>query len=275
MTVDDLFDHPESREEHAMSALVEGFSKVSLSATTEIDGTSRYSENVLLSIILSAAIPGDLLHGKANLPPTIMLPPHPIALRTIQRFSKEVLPTLPFISPLQLEGHLGTAYNISREATSPSHVRTDGGGNSDYSVFLISCVVATTALHMSKSSLSSALHLFRSGVFRFADFMSKASDTTGNGLRDLEAVVAMTQFAECVQASLETSPIENFADLSCVPDSWQLSGIGVRIAVDCGLHRSARSTREKALLQAAVTMDRRASVVAGGLPLGIADGAID
>jgi hypothetical protein len=84
-------------------------------------------------------------------------------------------------------------------------------------------------------------------------------DTMPNPLRDLEAVIALAQFA--ILAG------EGYSD------PWALSGIGVRIAVDLGLHKSAEPNHQRRLFWSVYILDRRASV-AHDLPVRIPDDAI-
>lgn len=246
--------------------LLEGFSQVSLSATTRIDEPLHKSHNVLLTIILSSAIPGILLHGFGAFPGTVGLPPREIAGKVVQRYVKEVLPELPFISPQQLSAHFRMAYGDNE--------KSEDGGLLEYSIFLISCVIASTSVHVSPKSLPGAINLFVSGLRHFIGAVELGYCLKNSFLCDLEAVVAMSQFAEAAQLALESWNRDSLDDLFPIPDFWQLSGIAVRISVDCGLHKMAKTARARALLQATLTLDSKASAINRGWPLGIARAAV-
>lgn len=256
--IDEMFQEHESLGDERMQSLLEGFSQVSLSATTKGHRSSDRSQNVLLAIILSAAIPGDLLHGFSNLPPVVGLPPKELAGKALQRYTKEVLPHMPFISLRRLDAHFEAAY---RQANA-----VNDHGISNYSIFLISCIISSTSLHMSQTSLPNAANLFRSAMYHFIDAARDVGFLEEDLLRNLEAVIAMCQFAEFSQRVLNSDYIGIEMDGSRMPDFWQLSGIAVRMAVDLGLHKNAKIKREHSMLQAALTLDRNASVNYGGLP---------
>jgi hypothetical protein len=254
---------PKDEGDGELSQIIQGISNVSLSATTQNNSTSSHqSQNVLLTIILSAAIPGDLLQPANTAPKAMSLPPKDVIERVIHWYIKDKLPSIPFISSRRLLHALQVANGQIHEE------------NPSYSIFLIGCLVATTALTISPTSLTTALQLHRYAVTHLINaIVANPVDI----LRDLESVVALTQFAAIVSDALLVAEAELLTEEVSIslPDLWALSGIGVRIAVDYGLHKFARNEGEYNLFQAALALEKRASIACGGLPMGIAEATIE
>lgn len=221
-----------------IKGIVDDFVQVSLSALTL---SSAAHDQLLQTIILSAALPADTSRHRSAIRP-LGLPEVSVAEKVLLRYCDDVLPKLPFLCPADLGSHLRRAY---RE-------------RSPYSGFIVSTVLATTAVTISPNSVSNAAALLHGGLRRLEEsFGSRPED---NYLQDLEAVIALAQFA-AVAGDAHS-------------DAWALTGIATRIAVDLGLHKICDSDRKRKLFWSAYTLDRQVAA-ARGLPAGIPDGAIE
>lgn len=237
-----------------MSSLIESISKVSLSATTEKDVVTLESDDILQTLILSAAVPGGfskITTCSSSLPPSEMVE------NVLQTYLQKVHPTRPFIGISALASFRDSAYA--------------GDADESYSQFLIGVIVATTVTLLSPESFPSAVQLYHFSIQRLVvAFQTMVPDT----LRELEAVVALACFAEVMPVDNNLRDALGFNALhELLPDLWLLNGLAIRIAVDHGLHQTVRTPRERDLFHTAVAMDKQAAERLS-LPVGLPSASI-
>lgn len=223
-----------------VKTLVDDLAQVSLSAMTA-QGAFPSHDLVLRTLILSAALPVGQTYG--DQPSKSLLLPHiDIAEKVCTRYCKDVLPESPFLTMSDVQQHMRRAYH----------------NHDHYSIFIVATVLATTAIFLSPGSAESAVGLYMTGVqFLEGAF---ASSQQRDPLKELEAVVTLGQFALLAG--------DKYAD------SWALSGLAVRIAVDLGLHKICDTERKRRLFWTAYALDRKCAIP-NQRPVGIPDGAID
>jgi hypothetical protein len=233
-----------------MTDIIESIGKVSLSATTKEDNVLPQRHDILTTLILHAAVPTSFSSINAC---SSTLPPREIVENVLQAYLQRLQPLRPFVTRASLLAHMDNAYASTQDST--------------YSVFLIGTIVASTVVSVSPASISSALQLYYFSVQRLAMAMgNKASDH----LRELEAVIALSCFAKYIHSNEYATTSLTSSDL---PDLWHLTGLGIRIAVDHGLHHYTRTTREKALFDAAFSLEMEAANQFQ-LPVGLPKAAI-
>lgn len=240
--ISDLFAHTTNARDwdSKVKTLVDDLAQVSLSAMTA-QGTFPSHDLVLRTLILSAALPAGQTYrdSAAN---SLILPHMDIAEKVCVRYCKDVLPESPFLAISDVQQHMRRAYH----------------NHDHYSIFIVATMLATTAIFLSPESAESAVGLYMTGVqFLEGAF---ASSHQRDPLQELEAVVALGQFALLAG--------DKYAD------SWALSGLAVRIAVDLGLHKICDTERKRRLFWTAYSLDRKCAI-SNQRPVGIPDGAID
>ncbi|KAF2793926.1 hypothetical protein K505DRAFT_361550 [Melanomma pulvis-pyrius CBS 109.77] len=231
-----------------MTDLIKSIAKVSLSATTKEDNILFQPHDILTTLILSASVPGGFSQITAC---SSSLPPREIVGNVLQAYLQRLQPARPFVSRPALLAHMDNAYSDAQDSA--------------YSVFLIGTIVATTVVSVSLASSSSALQLYYFSVQQLAVALGgKASDH----LRELEAVVALACFAKYIV--VDAHAITSISQ-PLLPDFWHLTGLGIRIAVDRGLHHFTGTIREKELFNAASALEVEAARQFH-LPIGLPEG---
>jgi hypothetical protein len=223
--------------ESDMAHLIESISKVSLSATTEKAAVPFQSQDILTTLILSAAVPAGFSHITAC---SSSLPPRDIVDAVLQTYLQKAPPTKRFITRDALLSHCHSAYAEVHD--------------SSYSAFLIGVIVATTVVSSFPDSLPSALQLYHYSVQRLAIALVDKSD---DSLRELEAVIALSCFAQSIpfERVEPPSPKPEVSTHRVLPNLASLAALGIRIAVDHGLHSSIKTSREGELFHAAYTIE--------------------
>lgn len=219
-----------------MANLIESIGKVSLSATTEKDAATLQCHDLLTTLILSAAVPIGVSQITVCSPG---LPPRDMVDTVLQAYLQRLYPTRPFISQEALISYCNDAY--------------DQFSGSKYAEFIVGLIVATTVVRLSPTSLASAIPLYHFSVQRLASSLGSEPNFY---LRELEAVIVLANFAQCVPGLGQRG--ENAGDPvpeALLPDLAHLSALAIRIAVDHGLHQNAQSLREKQLFAIALNIE--------------------
>lgn len=241
--------------ESDMVHLIESISKVSLSATTEKDTVPFQShQDILTSLILSAAVPAGFSHITAC---SSSLPPRDIVDNVLQTYLQKAPTSQRFLTREALLSHCDLAYAE--------------GHDSPYSAFLIGVIVAATVVSSFPNSLPSALPLYHYSVQRLAVAIVAKSD---DSLRELEAVLALSCFAQSIPLEQVGPGLNPEASTQHVlPNLASLAALGIRIAVDHGLHNSVKMSRERDLFGAAYAIELEATK-RHDLPISLPDAAI-
>ncbi|CAM1501692.1 Fc.00g036760.m01.CDS01 [Cosmosporella sp. VM-42] len=193
-------------------------------------------QRLILGIAGVPSLEGD--HRSAPMP----LPDKAIAQRVCARYCQDILPGLPFTTTSAILSHLRTAYDDS----------------SPYSAFLIGTILATTAVYLSPASTPNAVGLYRTGL-SYLEFWFNTSLKV-DMIQYLEASVVLAQFGSFVGDEYV--------------DTWSLSGLAVRIAVDLGLHKSCETESKRRLFWSAYALDRKKAVI-DDLPVAMSDRAVE
>lgn len=241
--ITDLFAHPadNTHDDSRMRRLVDELGQVSLSAMTASKGSLSSHNTVLRTLIMSAAAPPDARPVQPAISPG--LPTLEIAEQVALRYCSDVLPEMPILPPSEVQRHLHGAYHE----------------HDHYSIFLISMILATTAMSLTPSSVDKACASFHLFGLRSLEATFIAPGESADPLLELEAACLLGHFA--------------YLAGSQHADAWALSGLAIRIAVDLGLHELCDGRRRTALLWSAYILDRKLAV-RRSLPLGIPEAAV-
>lgn len=238
--IENLFSSTDTKEQDSVQSLVDDIRDASLSAMVVPETTSS-QDFYLRPLILSATLPVNTSSAKL-LPKPLHLPQKSIAEKVFSKFRHSVLPDLPFMSEDTVHEHLQATY----QSEPPP-----------YSIFITALMLATTAVHISPSSVIQASSLQRTAVVHLE--IAFASAAHPQPLRDLEALVGLAYYAALVGDDYS--------------DPWALSGIAMRVCVDLGLHKIAETDQKRRLFWSAFALDRKIAV-ARSLPFGIPDKSI-
>jgi hypothetical protein len=239
--IQNLFAHSASDAESQVKVIMDDLIQVSLSALAS-SSTTTNEDKTLRTLILSAALPTNTSKAGRDTSRAMALPGLPIAEKVLLRYCHDILPTLPFLTPADIE----------------KHVRGTYCDRVPYSVFITAITLATTAISMSPASVTNAASLVLTGIHSLeAAFQAQLGN---DSLQDLESVLALAQFAALAG--------DDHAD------GWALTGIAVRIAVDLGLHKVCDTDRKRRLFWSAYALDRQAAA-SRGFPVGLPEAAIE
>ncbi|KIV82155.1 hypothetical protein PV11_04283 [Exophiala sideris] len=238
--IENLLSSTDAKEKVSVQSLIDDIGQASLSAMVVPETTSSH-DFYLRPLILNATLPVNPASLK-SLPKPLHLPQKSIAEKVFFKFRHTVLPDLPLMIEDAVYQHLQATYQSNAPA---------------YSVFVTALMLATTAVHLSPSSVDRACNLHRAAVLHLETAFTSASEP--QPLRDLEAAVGLAYYAALTG--------EDYSD------AWALSGIAMRICVDLGLHKFADTNQKRRLFWSAFALDRKVAVTRE-LPLGLPDKTI-